>query len=414
MPYILNNTNGTIVATVQDASLDRTTDLTFVGRNYAGYGEIQNENFLKLLENFAKSTPPARPIEGQIWYDIANKKLNVYDSSGWKGIANLEASSENPSTNKNPKPGDLWYESIEQQLHVYNGSEYKLVGPLSGAATKGQWVGSYEVSTDLNRKFTIKAIVGANDEVIAVLSGDTFSVQTGAGSTDSYPISSTEIKRGINLIGADPVSGESAASNSYFWGTAAHALVANTAKSSSGLSLSQNNSSSVEHYPSFVSQTGETAGNVYYDAGFKYIPATNTVIADIFQGIATSARFADLAERYEADAVYEFGTVVVIGGVAEITVTSKRANTAVAGVISKDPGFKMNSDAGSDLTHPYVALKGRVPCKVSGPIKKGELLVTSKRDGYAEAWRDGDNPHAVIGKALENFEGSFGIIEIKI
>jgi hypothetical protein len=56
MPYIINNTNGTIVATVQDASLDRTTDLIFVGRNYAGYGEIQNENFLKLLENFAKST----------------------------------------------------------------------------------------------------------------------------------------------------------------------------------------------------------------------------------------------------------------------------------------------------------------------------------------------------------------------
>ena len=104
----------------------------------------------------------------------------------------------------------------------------------------------------------------------------------------------------------------------------------------------------------------------------------------------------------------------MLGGDAEITTTSKRANIAVAGVISKDPAFKMNSEAGSDLTHPYVALKGRVPCKVTGEVKKGELLVSSQFSGHAESWKAGDDPNAVIGKALENFKGLSGLIEIKV
>lgn len=412
MPYILNKTNGTIVATVQDASLDLTTDLIFVGRNYAGYGEWQNENFLKLLENFSNPTPPIKSIEGQIWYNSSSKQLSVYTGVNWSGIANLDISSLNPTISKTPSTGNLWYNSIEQQLHVYNGSDYKLIGPPSGAGTLGQWAGSFEIGIDDTRRFNIKAIIGQEDEVIAVASANTFQVKE--GNTDSYPITpGTELKKGINLIGADNITGVSATSSStgsLFWGTAAHALRADSAASSTGLTVQELNDSNVIHFPYF----GDTAGAVYRDNGLQYRPSTNTLIADVFQGVATSARYADLAERYEADAIYDFGTVVVLGGSAEITVTSKRANTAVAGIISKDPGFKMNADAGSDLTHPYVALTGRVPCKVSGPVKKGELLVTSKRDGYAEAWRTGDSPHSVIGRALEDFEGSFGVIEVKV
>ena len=86
MPYILNKTSGAVVATVQDAALDSTTDLTFLGRNFAGYGETQNENFLKLLENFANTTAPLKPIEGETWYSTIDKRLNVYDGQSWKSI----------------------------------------------------------------------------------------------------------------------------------------------------------------------------------------------------------------------------------------------------------------------------------------------------------------------------------------
>jgi hypothetical protein len=129
---------------------------------------------------------------------------------------------------------------------------------------------------------------------------------------------------------------------------------------------------------------------------------------------ATSARYADLAERYAADTAYDVGTVVVIGGIAEVTVTNQHADTRAAGVVSTNPAYMMNSDAGNDQSHPYIALKGRVPCKVQGRISKGDMLVTSQVYGHACAWAPGDNPNAVIGKALgENSEG-LGIIEIKI
>ena len=83
-----------------------------------------------------------------------------------------------------------------------------------------------------------------------------------------------------------------------------------------------------------------------------------------FRGLATSAEYADLAERYAADAEYDKGTVVRIGGTHEITQTMQHADTDVFGIVSTAPGFEMNAGAGSDATHPFVALAGRVPCKV--------------------------------------------------
>lgn len=140
---------------------------------------------------------------------------------------------------------------------------------------------------------------------------------------------------------------------------------------------------------------------------------SNTIFASVFNGTATSARYADLAERYWADSAYEPGTVVVFGGEHEITVSRKSHDTAVAGVISTDPAFMMNSDAGESSTHPYVALAGRVPCKVVGPIKKGELLTTSEITGHAKRMTTAIMG-SIVGKALEDFTGQRGVIEISI
>ena len=136
-----------------------------------------------------------------------------------------------------------------------------------------------------------------------------------------------------------------------------------------------------------------------------------------FRGTATSAEYADLAERYAADKVLEPGTVVKIGGSAEITQTLQQNDTDVFGVISTAPAFEMNSSAGTDETHPYVALAGRVPCKVVGRILKGERLVTSNVPGHARAAYMADvlDYRAVIGRALEDhLVESTGIIEIVV
>lgn len=117
-------------------------------------------------------------------------------------------------------------------------------------------------------------------------------------------------------------------------------------------------------------------------------------------GHSIEATYADLAERYEIDGEFEIGSVVVFGGDKEITLCKKSADVSVAGVISTDPAFKMNTAAGNDETHPYVALRGRVPCKVVGPVRKGDLLVTSSTFGYAKSVGKTDMGLAVFAKSI--------------
>jgi hypothetical protein len=125
-----------------------------------------------------------------------------------------------------------------------------------------------------------------------------------------------------------------------------------------------------------------------------------------FHGVATSAQYADLAERYEADQEYLPGTVVSLGGDKEITATDSICTTDVFGVISTRPGMQLNALAGSDKTHPYVAQVGRVPVNVIGKVRKGQRLVSSNQLGIAIAVSTENlqsiSPLSIIGRALEN------------
>ena len=131
--------------------------------------------------------------------------------------------------------------------------------------------------------------------------------------------------------------------------------------------------------------------------------------AGVITATATSARYADLAEKYATDADYEPGTVVCFGGDAEVTACAHEAHHAVAGVISTDPAYMMNSEADGQ----YVALAGRVPCKVTGPVAKGDLLVSSSVPGHAKA---DNNAQAgrIIGKAIGSSEGGEAVIEVLV
>ena len=130
-------------------------------------------------------------------------------------------------------------------------------------------------------------------------------------------------------------------------------------------------------------------------------------------GHTVEATYADLAERYAADAPYDEGTVLVFGGEAEVTACTMDTDVRVAGIVSVNPGLKLNSTAGNSQTHPYIALKGRVPCKVIGPVKKGDLLVTSDTPGYARSVMGVDMGHAVLGKSLTtDLTGGEKLIEV--
>jgi hypothetical protein len=140
--------------------------------------------------------------------------------------------------------------------------------------------------------------------------------------------------------------------------------------------------------------------------------------AGTFYGIATTAQYADLAERYAADATYEEGTVLAFGGEAEVTSTQGYGSTKIAGVVSTKPGFAMNEEAGNSETHPYIALQGRVPCKVTGTVSKGDILVASEVSGTATKWlEDSVDPRmtAYVGIAIEDktTDGE-GYVEVKV
>jgi len=156
--------------------------------------------------------------------------------------------------------------------------------------------------------------------------------------------------------------------------------------------------------------TVTAAGHVVPSADATYDLGTSSLGWRNIYGVSSSAKYADLAERYSSDASYEAGTVVTFGGDAEVTMSTETMDSRIAGVVSTNPGYLMNADL--EGTQVAVALTGRVPVKVTGTIRKGDMLV-SAGEGYAKAEA---NPRmgSVIGKALEDFNGTNGIIEVVV
>jgi hypothetical protein len=398
MPYILKKTNGTTLATVQDASVDNSTSLTFVGRNYSGYGQPIEENLVKLLENFANTTAPKKPVQGQLWFNSspnAKRLLISHDGTNFRDIANVPYSISAPT---NATTGDLWWDSSNSQIKVYNS--------IANTWTASQPSGGYGSQWDFTRVLDATTLTEVNS-IKATLAGTSTLIISNIGYTPDTSENLTQfpvVKKGITLSGTNPnsgVSSNSTTTGSLLWGTASDALRAQSV-------IARTAWSTETHYIPMVR----------LETGQRYLYTTSTFNYNLVTGIlsvtAASALYADLAERYESDGVYDVGTVLVLGGINEVTITDKRADTRVAGIVSKNPAYLMNSEAGTDETHPPIALKGRVFCKVVGSILKGDMLVTSTRSGYAEAYQIGDDPNSVIGKAIEDFSEGSGVIEVKV
>ena len=169
MAYTVNKTDGTILATVADGTIDTTTDLTLIGKNYAGYGEFFNENLIKLLENFANTSAPSSPIAGQMWWDKTNNLLKVYTGTAFKTVSSSTASASTPSGSV---VGDLWWDTTNGQLKVYNGSSFTTIGPsfTSGTGTSGAIV---ETVTDNAAADHVVVKLFTNNVLVATVSKDT-------------------------------------------------------------------------------------------------------------------------------------------------------------------------------------------------------------------------------------------------
>jgi hypothetical protein len=141
MAYTINKTDGTVVTTITDGTVDNTTSLQLFGKSYSGFGEGLNENLVKLLENAASTTAPTAPLKGELWFDTTTNQLKVYDGTSFKPTGGAKTGAAAPTS---PGAGDLWHDSTNDQVSVYTGSAWLLVGPVY---TSGQTLSGWKIET---------------------------------------------------------------------------------------------------------------------------------------------------------------------------------------------------------------------------------------------------------------------------
>ena len=189
---------------------------------------------------------------------------------------------------------------------------------------------------------------------------------------------------------------------------------ASTATTATNVTTTDNTAENATMYIAFVDGTSGAQGIEVDSTGLTYNPSTNTLTTTNFAGQATTAKYADLAENYLADQAYPVGTILQIGGVAEVTVAIEK-NYGVVGTVSENPGYLMNSELVGEHVTP-VAYIGRVPCRVKGIVRRGELLVVSDTPGVAMVRHSRDIlPGQLVGKALQEYTNDGeGVIEILV
>ena len=181
MAYTINKTDGTVVVTITDGTVDNTTSLQLFGKSYSGFGEGLNENLVKLLENSASTSAPTAPLLGELWFDTSANTIKVYDGTAFKPTGGARSQSTAPTS---ASAGDLWHDSDDDQVYFYTGSAFQLLGPVF---TSGQTLSGWKIETvtasSVNK--VISSMFVGNTRV-AVLSKEAFTPD--AGSPTSTPL----------------------------------------------------------------------------------------------------------------------------------------------------------------------------------------------------------------------------------
>ena len=402
MAYTIVKSDGTVLTTIADGTINTTsTSLGLPGRNYAGYGQALDTNFTHMAENFADTAPPANPLRGQLWYNTNNSTLYVCPTDGesnaaaWLGLTstssggattfgavtvtgNLSANNISAVNNSNANAIFTSYLTVSANASIVDSTTTTAnIGTLTTTAIT---TGAATTAGTLTGLWTITGGPGGTNANAVIFNTGGIYISNSAGA-NLYGIKTDKYM----YANGTPIS---------FAGTYANSNVASFLPTYNGNILSSNIQTPILT-TGVSSNAGVITGNWTLSSGSRL-----------------NATYADLAERFEADDSYSPGTVVELGGDKEITAVRHDLSEDVFGVISNTAAYLMNSGAGNDSTHPPVAVSGRVQVKVTGPVRKGQRLV-SAGNGIARAAIVGEaSAFNTIGRSLtEKASTTIGTVE---
>ena len=468
MSYTITNTRGATIALVNDNTLNAQTDLQLIGRSYTNFGSAFNKNLVRLMENFANPTAPSTPLEGELWWSTTNKTLSVYNGTAWANIVPIADTIT--VTNFNATYGNI----TNQNAGTINATNlYSSVIGNTGAAISGATLSLTGTST-LNTITATSVSAGTIGNASATIQGGTIQ-SLGGGQITGYHTGAiganaantgaftTVTASSVTTTGGGQVTGYltgaigantansgvfttvTTTSGGQVTGYITGAIGANVANTGAFTTVSASGALSAASVTTTGGgqvtgyHTGAIGANTANTGAFTTVTTTGSITVNSTSGVsailnggtsgvgnigasgntfntvfakATTAQYADVAEKYLADAEYPAGTVVIFGGEKEITISTIHHDPVVAGVISTDPAYLMNSES-EGLP---VALLGRVPCLVKGPVNVGDRVVTSYISGTAMRLDiEKYQPGCIIGKSLGTIvDDSIQTIEVVV
>ena len=383
MAYTIVKSDGTVLTTIADGTINTTsTTLGLPGRNYAGYGQTLDTNFVHQLENFADTTPPANPIRGQLWFNTNNSTLYVCPADGtsnalaWLGLTST-SSGGTTTFGAVTVTGTLQANNITATNAIVGDTISVRLATVTANATIA------------NAAITTANISTLNTTVVSAGSQSTAGTITGAWTVNGASSGNALIVTGGNIYAVSGIR-----TDGYYY---ANGVSFNPSGTYNNANVSDylTGANAVTQFTGNIAPAKVTTSNI---AGGGNIAGIWTLAA----GARLNATYADLAERFEADATYDAGTVVEMGGDKEITAVKLELSEDVFGVVSNTAAYLMNAGAGDDNTHPPVAVGGRVQVKVTGKVRKGQRLVSAGNGIARAAVADEATSFNTIGRSLVN------------
>lgn len=392
MAYTIIKSDGTTLTTIADGTINTSSSsIGLPGRNFSGYGQTLDTNMVRMLENFASGNVPPNPIRGQLWFNTTSSTLNVCPTNGETNAAawytmTTTSSGGNATFANLSITGNVIANNLSVAKNITGDTITVRLATVTDTLTADKaGITTATMGTAVTGLVTTSANLAAAPSTAGSMYGKWTLYGDTSGTGNAMFVSAGNI-----TFSASSVNGIKCDKYMYANGAAFNPSGSYTNQNVSDFLTGAN---AVTRFAGAIAPSSVTTSSI---AGGGTVTGTWTLGA----GARWQATFADLAERFEADAVYAPGTVVEIGGEKEITAVSSDLSEDVFGVVSNTAAYLMNEGAGTDETHPPIALSGRVTVNVTGVVKKGDRLV-SAGNGLARAGNKSElTAFNVIGRSL--------------